>query len=65
MEKELLKLLINPMIVKNKRRRCTVCNKLTENWQRINYGPWHCYDGCYSTTGKDIRTKDGKPQWEK
>jgi hypothetical protein len=53
------------MIVKNKRKRCTICNKLTENWQRINYGPWHCYDGCYSTTGKDKRTKNGKPQWEK
>jgi hypothetical protein len=47
------------------RRRCTVCRKLTENWQRINGGPWHCYDGCYSTTGYDRRTPDGKPAWLK
>jgi hypothetical protein len=47
--------------MKIKRRRCTICNRLTENWQRVNGGPWYCYDGCFSTTGYDRRTKDGKP----
>lgn len=44
------------------RRRCVVCNKLTYNWQRVCGGPWHCFDGCYSTTGRDRRTEDGKPR---
>ena len=48
-----------------RRKRCVVCNKLTHTWQRINGGPWHCYDGCYSTTGWDCRTADGEPLWEK
>jgi ribosomal protein L37AE/L43A len=38
-----------------KKHRCYVCGKLTANFQRINGGPWHCYDGCYSTTGYDWR----------
>lgn len=46
-----------------RRKRCVVCDKLTNNWQRINGSPWHCYDGCYSTTGVDCRTADGKPLW--
>jgi hypothetical protein len=45
----------------HKRRRCVVCNQLTCNWQRIYGGPWHCYDGCFSTTGIDGRTEDGTP----
>jgi hypothetical protein len=47
--------------IQEKRRRCVVCNKLTKKWQRVNGGPWHCYDGCYSTTGCDKRTTTGKP----
>ena len=46
-----------------RRRRCVNCRKLTKRWQRINGSPWHCYDGCYSTTGWDMRTIDGKPLW--
>jgi len=38
------------------KRRCQVCQMMTKNWQRINGGPWHCYDGCYSTTGRDPQT---------
>jgi hypothetical protein len=37
------------------RRRCCNCKKMTEKWQRLNGGPWHCYDGCMSTTGIDFR----------
>lgn len=44
------------------RRKCVVCKKLTENWQRVCGGPWHCFDGCFSTTGRDNRTEDGKPK---
>jgi hypothetical protein len=33
-----------------KRKRCAACGMLTEKWQRINGGPWHCYDQCRSTT---------------
>jgi len=40
---------------KQKRRRCCNCNMLTLKWQRINGSPWHCYDGCKSTTGWDHR----------
>lgn len=47
--------------MRERRRRCITCNKLTKYWQRINGGPWHCYDGCYSTTGADRRTLDGRP----
>jgi hypothetical protein len=47
-----------------KRRRCHGCRKLTEKWQSYNGGVWHCYDGCYSTTGYDRRTVDGTPLWE-
>lgn len=47
------------------RRRCIICNLLTYKWHRYNNGPWHCYDGCYSTTGHDRRSDDGKPIWEK
>lgn len=47
-----------------KRKRCVVCGKLTHKWQRYNGGPWHCYDGCYSTIGCDRRTTTGKPLWE-
>ena len=46
------------------RRKCCFCRKLTCKWQRINGSPWHCYDGCYSTTGCDKRTTTGKPLWE-
>jgi len=46
-----------------RRKRCCVCNKLTFNWQRINGGAWHCFDGCYSATGIDRRTTDGEPAW--
>lgn len=47
--------------MKERRRRCTTCHKLTKYWQRVNGSPWHCYDGCYSTTGIDRRTMDGLP----
>jgi hypothetical protein len=40
-----------------KRRRCVICGKLTEKWQRINFGPWHCYDGCRSTKEAKKKTK--------
>ena len=43
------------------KRKCCRCKKLTENWHRINNSPWHCYDGCYSTTGLDHRYSDGIP----
>jgi hypothetical protein len=46
------------------KRKCVVCNKQTENWQRVNGSAWHCYDGCYSTTGIDNRTINGGPLWE-
>ena len=46
------------------KHKCVNCGKLTLKYQHINGGPWHCYDGCYSTTGWDHRTKDGKPAWE-
>jgi len=36
---------------------------MTGNYQRTNGGSWHCYDGCYSTTGRDKRTINGKPAW--
>ena len=40
-------------------RKCCNCGKKTENWQRINGSPWHCYDGCRSTTGRDHRQPNG------
>lgn len=46
-----------------RRRRCVNCNLLTTQWQRINGSPWHCFDGCHSTTGRDRRTIDGDPAW--
>jgi len=46
------------------RKRCVVCKRLTEKWQSVNYGPIHCYDGCYSTTGWDNRTPDGSPKYK-
>ena len=46
------------------KRRCCVCGKMSTRWQRINGSPWHCYDGCYETTGRDRRTIDGQPAWE-
>jgi hypothetical protein len=49
--------------MKERRRKCCNCRKLTYNWQRINGSPWHCYDGCYSTTGMDRRTTTGEPLW--
>jgi hypothetical protein len=42
-------------MIKQRRKKCVNCRKLTYNWQRINGGPWHCYDGCKSTLGKDYR----------
>lgn len=48
----------------SKKRRCVVCKKLTENWQSTNGSAYHCFDGCYSTTGIDNRTRNGKPLWE-
>lgn len=53
------------MVIYQKRKRCFICRKMTYNWQRINSGAWHCYDGCYSTTGFDRRSLDGKPIWIK
>ena len=44
-------------------RLCIVCRKLSSRCQRINNGPWHCYDGCFGSTGKDRRTYDGQPAW--
>jgi hypothetical protein len=44
---------------------CTNCNQFTEMWQQINGGPIHCHDGCFSTTGRDKRTTDGKPAWRR
>jgi hypothetical protein len=46
------------------RKLCTFCRKLTEKWQGVNGSFWHCYDGCYSTTGTDHRTVDGTPLWK-
>lgn len=37
------------------KHRCINCAKLTEKWQRVNGGHYHCYDGCKSTTGFDHR----------
>jgi hypothetical protein len=45
------------------RKRCVCCGKLTLKWQKVNGGSTHCYDGCYSTTGRDSRTIDGEPAW--
>lgn len=47
----------------NTRKKCCNCRKLTYNWQRVNGSPWHCYDGCFSTTGIDRRTTDALPAW--
>ena len=46
------------------RKRCSICRKLTFKYQRVNGGAWHCYDGCYSTTGYDKRSIDGTPMWK-
>ena len=46
------------------RRRCYYCRKLTYKWQSFNGSSYHCYDGCYETTGRDWRTEDGTPLWE-
>ncbi len=46
--------------MKTQKRRCCFCLKLTYNWQRVNGGSWHCYDGCYSTTNCDRRSITGK-----
>jgi hypothetical protein len=46
-----------------RRKRCSDCGLLTARWQRVNGGPWHCYDGCYSTTGRDRRSPNGIPMW--
>ena len=45
------------------RKKCVQCRKLTEKWEKINGSPAQCYDGCYSTTGRDCRTIDGEPAW--
>lgn len=45
------------------RKTCSCCRKKTENWQKINGGGWHCFDGCFSTTGQDNRTVDRHPAW--
>jgi hypothetical protein len=45
------------------RKRCCNCNRLTHKWQRVNRGPYHCFDGCFSTTGWDYRATDGIPIW--
>ena len=37
---------------------------MTTRWERTNGSYWYCYDGCYSTTGRDNRTENGKPLWE-
>ncbi len=50
--------------LKTNKKRCCNCHKMTANWQRINGSPWHCFDGCYSTTGIDIRTPDGRPKYK-
>lgn len=45
------------------RKRCCVCNHLTNKWQSYNGSFFHCFDGCKSTTGYDHRkqvTEDGK-----
>lgn len=47
-----------------KRKRCSVCNKLSEHWTASNNSPIYCSDGCYHTTGIDNRTINGKPMWE-
>lgn len=46
------------------KKKCVICKKMTEKWNRMNGGPWHCFDGCYSTTGRDLRTLDGQPAWK-
>ncbi len=47
------------------KRHCCNCGQMTKNWQKVNGSPWHCYDGCYSTTGLDRRSPDGQPIWLK
>lgn len=42
-----------------KRRRCVVCRCLTEKWQRVNFGPYHCYDDCKSTQAKYLHYRVG------
>lgn len=48
-----------------KRHRCPYCNKLSYFCHSVNGSGWYCYDGCWSTTGWDHRTKDGIPLWLK
>lgn len=47
------------------RKRCVYCRLMTENWTYYSgpssSTPVFCQDGCYSTTGRDRRTKDGEP----
>ena len=42
------------------RKRCCVCGKLTHKYQRINGGPWHCYDNCKSTREAEENKKKVK-----
>src|ERR1700675_1212247 len=46
-----------------RRKRCQYCLKLTEKWYKLG-SLVACYDGCFSTTGWDGRTINGKPLWE-
>jgi hypothetical protein len=41
-------------------RVCQNCGLLTRKWQRVNGGPWHCFDGCLSTTGVDRRQNESR-----
>lgn len=41
-------------------RRCCICNKLSRIWKSMKGGSPYCADGCYSTTGFDRRTLDGR-----
>ncbi len=44
------------------KHRCCMCNKMSYYTHSINSSPWMCYDGCFSTTGRDKRTKNGIPE---
>ena len=44
--------------------KCWKCFKMSRKAHKVNGSPWFCYDGCYSTTGIDRRTVNGKPMWE-
>jgi hypothetical protein len=47
------------------RRRCALCGHLTEKWQSIGGGSWHCYDGCQGTLGEEAHHVERTPHMKR